>query len=323
MPTTEDFIAAASKAAPIFGLAPQNIELLSHSENVVCRIDMGDGNQCAMRLHRPGYNSVAELESEVEWVTALGAAGIPVPTAVQTIDGGHYHPVEVAGQQRQVGVVAWVEGAPLGGPIEAATAGVVDHYATIGVLAARIREHHATWMPPADFARRRWDLDGLIGDAPLWGRFWEVEALTAEQRALFSQCRDALIVELEGLSVGPDRFGLIHSDLHLGNLMAHGSKLTIIDFDDAGFGWFAHELAVALHPVLDEAWEADARAALLAGYRTVHPLSAEEEQLIDTFLTVRCLMIVGWLDARRELPAYEHFTDLANQATVAARRYLA
>ncbi len=91
-------------------------------------------------------------------------------------------------------------------------------------------------------------------------------------------------------------------------------------FDDAGYGWFAHELAVALHPVLDEPWEHEARAALVEGYRTVHPLSADEEALIDTFLTMRCMMIIGWLDARPELPAYEHFPDLVTQAERAALR---
>ena len=30
--------------------------------------------------------------------------------------------------------------------------------------------------------------------------------------------------------------------------MCSGDELTIIDFDDAGYGWFAHEIAVALHP---------------------------------------------------------------------------
>ena len=48
-----------------------------------------------------------------------------------------------------------------------------------------------------------------------------------------------------------------------------------------------------------------------------------DEASIDTFVTMRSLMIIGWLDARRELPAFEHFADLATQAERISTRYLA
>ena len=328
MPTTEEFVEAAWGAAPRFGLAPKAITLLSHSENVVCQVDLGDDERVAMRLHRPGYNSVAELQSEILWVKALSSAGVRVPSAV-ALDSDefgadrHYLEVPVGEETRHIGVVRWVQGQPIGDAIEAGGAQVVSHYGGIGRVAAQIRAHHHGWPPPSGFERRTWDGDGFVGDVPIWGRFWEVPELSEPQRELFSQCRTALQVELAALPTTSDRFGLIHSDLHLGNLMADGDELTVIDFDDAGFGWFAHEIAVALHPVLDEPWEADARAAFLDGYRQVHPLDAIDKRLIDTFLTVRCLMLIGWLHARPELPNYEHFADLAAQAEAAAQRYLA
>lgn len=322
MPTTEEAIAAGWAVAPRFGLAPESVELLSHSENVVLALDLGAGRRAALRLHRPGYNTVDQLRSEVAWVNSLGEFGLPVPTAVPADDGGHYVTVEVGGVEHHVGVVEWVPGAPLGSPIEAEGAEVVGHYQRIGQLAATIRAHHAQWSPPPGFDRRAWDLDGFLGEEPLWGRFWAIDALEPSTRKLFSECRDALRAELGALPTTPDHVGLIHADLHLGNLMADGDELTVIDFDDAGHGWFVYELAVALHPVLEEPWEDAARAALVAGYRDVHPLEPAEEQLIDTFLTIRSLMLVGWLDARRELPVYEYFPDLVAEAERMATRYL-
>lgn len=317
-----EYLTAAWEAAPRFGLTPTEINILSHSENVVCELRRTDGQPLVMRLHRPGYNTLAELESEVVWVSALGQAGVPVPTAVPTIDGGHYTAVEIDGQTVQVGVVEWVEGAPLGSPTTAGGPEVVDHYHRIGQLSASVHAHHANWPPPEGFVRRRWDTDALLGETPLWGRFWEVAALTADQRNLFSEARSVLAGALSSLPTDADHFGLMHADLHLGNLMANGDQLTVIDFDDAGFGWFAHDLAVSLHPVLDEPWFADARAALLEGYRTVRPFGETSTAWIDTFLTMRSLMIVGWLDARREVPIYEHFADIATQAERVTRQYL-
>ena len=84
-----------------------------------------------------------------------------------------------------------------------------------------------------------------------------------------------------------------------------------------------HELAVALHPVLGEPFEADARSALVDGYRSVHPLSEDQAGHIDTFLAVRSLMIIGWLAARPEVPVYEHFGELAAASGEHIAAYLA
>ena len=323
MPTPEEFLEAAYAAAPAWGLQPTAIEVLSHSENVVCRMGLPDREQVVMRLHRPGYNNLIELESEVQWVASLAGAGIPVSTALPMLDGGHYCHVDIGageeGEQRMVGVVEWVEGSPLGAPLANTSEGVVAHYATIGKLAGQIREHHTTWEPPEGFQRRCWDIAGLLGDDPLWGRFWEVETLTDGQRELFGEARQILRRKLSELSTGPDRFGLIHSDLHLGNLMANGDDLTVIDFDDAGFGWFSHEVACALHPGVGEPWFADARKALVEGYRSVCTVTDGEIESIDTFLAVRSLMIVGWLDTRPELSAHQYFPLVVKGAEAAAR----
>ncbi len=321
MPTTEDFISAATALAPAFGLEPRGVTLLSRSENVVCEIDLGR-ERAVMRFHRPGYNSLAELRSEIAFVGSLADAGIPVSRARPTIGDGYYVEADVAGIVHHVGVVAWVEGAPLGSPVHAGDANVVEQYTQIGVLAAQIRNHSLTWQPPAGFVRRRWDAEHLVGEAPLWGRFWEVSTLSDDQRLLFTEARHELQKVLGSLSTEPDRFGLIHADLHLGNVMANGGHLTVIDFDDAGYGWFVHELAVALHPVVEEPFFPEARRAMIEGYRSVHSIESAEENLIDTFITIRYLMLIGWFDDRRDLPNYSYFPTLVAGAEKAARQFL-
>lgn len=305
----DTWLDAAARAAAAFDIEVNDVEVMSRSENVVCALEAVGGERFAVRLHRPGYNTLAELESEVRFVRSLDDFGVPVPTARATTTGAHYVPIDVDGDQRYAGIVEWVPGEPLGGPLDGGATGLVDHYRTIGSLAARIRAHNMTWEPGVDFERRRWDAAGFVGDAPLWGRFWEVDALSPARRSLFAQARELLGHRLGSLSTGPDQFGMIHADLHLGNLMADGEALTVIDFDDAGFGWFMHELAVALHPVLGEPVFDDARAAIIEGYRSEQPLDEADVEQIDTFLAVRSLMIVAWLDARPELPVHEHFAE--------------
>ena len=325
MPDESEFLEAARTACVFWDLDPIDIDVLSHTENVVCRIRLSS-SQVVMRLHRPGYNDLRELNSEVQWVQSLAATGLPVPTALQTQTGDYYCSVDIghgdSREQRIVGVIEWVDGAPLGTPLTNTSQDVVPHYETIGALAAEIRCHANLWEPPEDFRRRRWDLDGLLGEEPLWGRFWEAPPLTDNQRIVFSEARKVLRDRLGELSTGPDRFGLIHSDLHLGNIMRNGDKLTIIDIDDAGYGWFAHEIAVALHPSVGEPWFDLARKAFIGGYSSICEIDDDETRSIDFFLAVRSLMIVGWLNARPELPVYKYFPLVIQDAEHAAEDLL-
>ena len=76
----------AERAVTAWPLDVATIELISLSENAVFRIDATDGARYALRIHRPGYNSLPELESELLWTEALREAGIDVSAAVRTDD---------------------------------------------------------------------------------------------------------------------------------------------------------------------------------------------------------------------------------------------
>lgn len=306
MPTTEEYCRAGLDAASAWGLEPTAVSLLNASENVVLRLDFNHGPK-VMRLHRPGYNSLEELNSEVAWVTSLAEAGLPVLTAEARPDGGgHYHPIQIAAadgstEVRYAGIIDWSDGEQLRRQVAEGRADVERSFRQLGSLMASIRQHSRHWTPPAGFTRRRWDSNGFVGLDPVWGRFWNVDQAEDSHRSLFSEARLALQNKLGELSTDTDRFGLIHADLHLANLLVTNRGLTMIDFDDFGWGWFMFEVAVALHEVTSEPWYPQARLALLEGYQQVSPLTDAEVAQIDTFLVVRSLMLVGWLADRPEL----------------------
>ena len=85
-------------------------------------------------------------------------------------------------------------------------------------------------------------------------------------------------------------FGLIHADLHGRNLLMDGGcNLTIIDFDDCCYGWFAYDIAVAFnwaypsdHPDRDTAL-----ASILAAYAKVRPHDVCAPEEIIKFMRVR------------------------------------
>ena len=104
-------------------------------------------------------------------------------------------------------------------------------------------------------------------------------------------------------------YSLIHADMHPGNVLVDGDRLTVIDFDDAGLGWHAYDIAVALVYQQRRPAFGDLERAYLAGYRSVRRLSEETLGLLPMFRLVRGLAQIGWFHQRPELDRADRFEE--------------
>ena len=308
----------AQAALRSWSIPNPRLQLISLSENTVFRVALAGSPVAALRIHRPDYHDLDELNSECLWTQALQDAGVEAPLAIPTEDGRLFvaAPVPGTGEERLVGLVEWVEGATLRSAIAEAQdfSAVRAHFEALGRIAARIHNQAGGWRPPAGFRRPALDAEGLLGARPLWGPFWEHPALAAEQRRLMLQARRILHKALTDYGKSPQRYGLIHADLHPENLIAGGDRLTVIDFDDAGYGWHAYELAVAVYHHLDHPNFNAIVAALAAGYREVRPLDSREVDAMPHFLTIRSLARLGWVQQRRDLDSAEALPNMIELA---------
>lgn len=300
------FTPAARTALKSFPIDAGDLALVSLSENVTFKVtDRRDGNAYVLRLHRPGYHTLAELESERAWIRALADSGVDVPIAMLARDGRDYAPVTIpaTGEQRYAGMARWTEGRLLS-EVLAETgddSAVENYFAQLGVLTAAMHNQASTWQTPPRFARHHLDSDGLMGDAPHWGPFWEHRSLSAAERRLLLDVRGRMHDKLARLSRDPSVYSLIHSDMHPGNILVAGDRLTVIDFDDAGFGWHLYDIAVVL-----TYWQSKPNAdaierAFLGGYRAVRPLAEAAQAAIPMFRLIRVMASIGWFHQRPEL----------------------
>jgi len=283
--------------------APAAIELISLSENTVFRVDADSGETYVLRIHRPGYHDLQELLSEHSWTAALKDANVSVPVPRLTPDGRGYVSVVVpsSGESRHVGVAHWVEGTVLHDLLEHSAAEWPRHFSELGRLAARIHNQASGWEIPSDFRRHAFDEEGLMGHEPFWGRFWEVPSLEPAQKDLLGRARAKIYQVLAGLPKDAEGYGLIHADLHPGNLLVNGDGLHAIDFDDSGFGWHLYELAVALFRCQDGPRFDEIRDSVVAGYRSERPLTDAVLALLPIFLLIRSLVLIGWIHGRPEV----------------------
>ncbi|MGE0239376.1 MAG: phosphotransferase enzyme family protein [Parvibaculaceae bacterium] len=295
----------AEAALPLYDLPPKaSATMINLSENATYRIDAG-GRKWALRVHREGYHSKRAIGSELAWLQALrqdGAVTTPVPRLGK--NGELIQSVALPGlPARHVVLFDWETGA------EPSEAELLGPFEVLGAATARMHLHSRGWTRPETFERLTWDFDGAFGAVQHWGSWRDGMGLDAEKVKLFRRAVDRIEKRLAAFGKGPERFGLIHCDMRLANLLIDGEETKVIDFDDCGFSWYLYDCATALSfiehrpdvPELIEAW--------VKGYRTVAPLSAEDECEIPTFVLFRRLLLVAWIGSHAE-------TDLAKSMGV-------
>lgn len=293
--------AIARSVLPAYGLDPgAGLRLLNVSENATFAVDDPVTGRSVLRVHRPGYHSRAAIESELAWIAALRADGVvDTPAPLPTLDGRGVcvgrHP---DGERRHVVRFAWVPGE------EPAGVRLADDFHALGAITARLHAHARAWRRPAGFTRFTWGYDESIGRRGHWGRWQDGMAVGPGELTLLSRLDGTLRRRLAEFGTGEDRFGLVHADMRLANLLAGPAGVTVIDFDDCGFGWYLYDLGSSLSFIEDDARVPDLTGAWVRGYRSQAELSEEEEAELPTFVMLRRLLLVAWIGSHAD-------TDLA------------
>ncbi len=312
----------AEAALPCYGLAPTtSLRLLSLSENATYLAEDA-GRQLVLRVHRPGYHSLDAVRSELRWMSALGSeTPVSTPTPISALDGSDVVEVAVDGRSLLVDAVTVVPGC------NAEEAPDKVDFSTIGTVTAHLHEHSVSWCPPPDFTRFTWDVDAILGPRARWGQWREAPGLTDRDRADIAAAADVITERLHRFGTGPDRFGLVHADLRLANLMidpdADLPVVTVIDFDDCGWSWHLADLGSALSFIEDSPDAEQMVAEWLRGYTAVRPLPDEHREMIPTFVLLRRIQLTAWVASHAESDAaLELGSGFAPGTAVLARRYL-
>jgi Ser/Thr protein kinase RdoA (MazF antagonist) len=241
--------------------AGRRARLINHTENHTFLVDGGH----VLRVHPPSRSRDA-IADELRWIGELRAAtGITMP--------------------EQVGPVHQVDGSPavlfrlLPGhepePSEAV-------FLALGRWAATLHNHAGQGPHRPVWDERLLDADGPWGDWRAMGT--GLGAVDAELRR-----------RLASYGKSPDRFGLIHADMRLANVLDDHGRYALIDFDDCGIGWFMYDFGSAVSfldtnpdfPAFADAW--------LTGYTTVRRLAAEDIAILPTMVLLRRMALVAWI----------------------------
>jgi len=298
----------ARDSLPRHGIDPAAaLTLLNISENATYAVDdPASGTRSVLRVHRPGYHSIEAIRSELAWIAALQAghvvdtpAALPAPGGELVVPGRHPD-----GEVRQTVRFAWVDGS------EPAGESLIEDFRTLGAVTARLHEHARGWLRPAGFTRFTWDYRTSIGPAGHWGRWQDGMSVGPAELEILGRLDAELERRLAQYGTGPDRFGLVHADMRLANLLVAGHgparAVNVIDFDDCGFSWFMYDLGSSLSFIEHEPGVPELVDAWVRGYREVRPLPAQDLAMLASFVLMRRLLLVAWIGSHAD-------TDLARE----------
>jgi Ser/Thr protein kinase RdoA (MazF antagonist) len=170
----------------------------------------------------------------------------------------------------------------------------------LGELTARLHSHSRRWPRARTFQRKTWDFDAMLGARPLWGDWRAGLGLQESDKRLLQRVADRLAESLDAYGVESHRFGLVHADLRLANLLVDQDRLGVIDFDDCGFSWYFYDFAAAVSFIEHQPIVPELQAEWVDGYRKVAPISDDDEVMLPTFVMLRRMLLTAWIASHSE-----------------------
>lgn len=272
--------------------ADAELRLLNLSENATYLVS-DHGEQSILRVHRQDYHRAHEIESELDWLSALSAdSDVTVPRVLPAVDGRRVVTVDGGGVDRHVVRFEMVAGAE---PDETALTG--HDFRSLGRITAALHDHAQRWRRPTGFQRFSWDWEHSLGERGRWGRWQDVAGMGDSELQLLGRAETLLKDRLHAYGTDPNRFGLVHADLRLANLLVDpgSDRITVIDFDDCGFGWYLYDFGTAVSFIEDDPALPEWQESWVAGYRSRRELAAEDEDMLASFVFLRRLLLVAWM----------------------------
>lgn len=285
-----------------YDLKVEQLEFLAHGENATFKVITRKGNYL-LRIHRDGYHTANGIKEEIRWLNHLHQNGLPVQQPVYSLDKKLLTQGTYKGDhlRRTCTVLTWKEGVFRSNSINE------THCKEIGMLLARFHKKE-NQIPIKD--RKYWHADGLLGkDDRFTGLYTIEEGLSKKQYAIFNECRESLLCTLKEYEQKyPEKTGLIHADLHFGNVIWDGKTPVPIDFDDCGTGLHLYDLTINLRSVEKTLVEKKKQKlapayldAMMEGYNKIGNLTQNDIDLLPFMRLARDVTIFAWCYSRKDI----------------------
>jgi Ser/Thr protein kinase RdoA (MazF antagonist) len=256
--------------------APVTIYSLRASANITSIVQTQEKRQVVLRFNPVNDRPIEHLRSELELIRRLAHNGIRTASPLPSLMGNEIECVSTQLEDFHALAFTVLPG---------------EHFEFDKLTLNTFRE----WgRALAELHAASENL--VIENRPSWATHicMVKEIVPKDDRWLWS---DLVMLEdkLNQFAVDKARFGLIHYDFELDNILWDQGKPGIIDFDESGYYWFVADIAIALRKLFDNRIEQinfnDERfQAFMEGYRSLRQIKTEELKNIPLFLRLHNLV---------------------------------
>ncbi len=230
-----------SRACSLYGTSPDQLTPLSGGHyNAVYQFPLANDQSAILRIGVEDCPPEQTL-SMLDWANFLALHGAPVSAPLPSTNGKLLESLEHAGKRSTITAFEKAEGI-LAENIPPGEWNIAL-YRSIGRAVGKFHRISANYTPTdPTFTRPHWYESYEVLEA--------IQKLAGTTDPARQQLED-MLAELHHLPTPSGDYGLIHDDLHFANFLVHqDGTITIIDFDDCGYGWFVTDIAMALFDVL-------------------------------------------------------------------------
>lgn len=261
-------------AAQRYGISTEQVQPLSGGHFSHVYEFIRDRERRVLRIIPPNEDIDGDsLHGVLAWMDFLAANRMSVPKPIPSDEGKLVETVERGNKSYAVVVFEEAVGILVEKLVHEQWS--AEQYERLGRTVGRMHALAKCYEPAhASLRRPNWD---EIGNC-----FNPIGLLDESQTAIL-QRRSEVLDQVATLPKGDDSYGLIHADLHFGNVLMDetSSAITIIDFDDCCYGWYAMDIAMTLFdmvvvrdPADRDAFALEFLDALLDGYRKENPMDS-------------------------------------------------
>lgn len=276
----------AKLAAVEFGIKVKDIANVSHSFNSTFYITDDKTNKYSLRVNLNFSRDKSAITAEHKWLSDINNwKKINVPQPIKTLNGQTYAHVYSKNLEFffDCTLAHWIEGEEIGD--EPTNSQLIE----LGRIMALMHENSAG-LPRSAYPGFP-DIDSVFMD--MQNNLDKTTTISEDLELvdLLSRAQKDAETAFTDLAAHESKM-LIHADLHMGNVIQNHEELTIIDFDDAGYGYSSQDLSIAIFYLRDNL---EKEHKLLEGYKSIRAIPEGLFSTLERLLVARQILLLNTL----------------------------
>ena len=238
---TENSRYILAEASRRYGISPDDLNRLGSFASFIFAFKR-NGQDFILRVNPATHRSTNLIMGELEWINYLADNGVPVCRPVPSQNGSLIEVVELNNIDEDAKayytLTAFTRAA---GRRPVKDDWNDELFTQWGRILGRMHALTKNYTPSdPSFTRPTWHQDDDL----------QGQNYLPRSQTLVLQKHDDLIDHLFNLPTDRDCYGLVHEDMHHGNFFVDGGQITIFDFDDCQYHWFAADVSMPLFYVM-------------------------------------------------------------------------